>query len=307
MTRKHGKLTAKKVVITSFLANIFDVLINLIIAAISGSVVVLSQALEGGADLIASGFLVWGVSRSKKPPDHKHPFGYGREIYFWAFLAAMSTFIITATLAFYFGLKRFLNPEPLEGIFLAYLAVAISIGTNGYSLSLGSRRLLGKNKLKSIRSVFTNSALIETKTTFVLDLMGTLASILGLIALVLYGLTGNSRFDGLGAMAIGITLAVLALFIIEAAKDLLVGRSAGPEVEDKIRKITESFTKVVRVLDLRTLHIGNEKLLVNMEVHLKDGLTTDEIELLIDNIERKIKKRIPSAKSIHIELESPDV
>jgi cation diffusion facilitator family transporter len=300
-------ITSQKVIVVSFLVDISDVAVNIIVALLSGSVVMLSQALEGGADLLASGLMLVGVKLSKKPSDKKHPFGYGRELYFWTFLSALATFIITAGASFYFGLQRFLSPEPVENIWLAYLALIFAIGTNGYSMTLSKRRLLGQKPIEEIWDTFKNSAFIETRTTLILDLMGTLASILGLLALIFYSISGDQRFDGLGSMAIGITLAVLALFIIKGAKDLLVGQSASPEVEEKIEKTAMTFPSVVKVLDLRTLHIGNERLLVSMEVHIADRLTTDDIECLVDEIEKAIREEVPSATNIHIELETPDV
>jgi cation diffusion facilitator family transporter len=301
------KISSEKVVLTSFLVDVSDVVINLSVTFLSGSVVMLSQALEGLADLLATGFLLIGIRRAKLPSDKKHPFGYGRELYFWTFLSALITFTLTAGVSFYFGLKRYLTPELIRNLSLAYLALAIAIVTNAYSMFLSLRRLLGGKPLSHIWKAFTHSALIETKTTLILDAMGTIASIFGLIALFLYKQTGNLRFDGLGAMAIGITLAVLALFIIKGAKDLLVGQGASPEVEEKIIEAAKSYPAVKSIIDLRTLHIGTNKLLVNMEVHLADRLTTDEIEILIDKIENQIKKEVPTATNIQIELETPDI
>lgn len=304
--KKGTRVPIEKVVSTSFVVDISDVLINTFVAAISGSIVMFSQALEGAADLLASGLLLIGVKRAQLPSDKKHPFGHGREVYFWTFLSGLATFGLTATLSFYLGLQRFLKPQPIENIHLAFLALIISIFSNGYSFSLSFRRLLGKRGILQIAEVFKHSALIETKTTFVLDLMGVVASILGLIALFTYGLAGDLRFDGVGAMAIGISLAFFAFIILRGAKELLVGQSASPETEEKIKKAVLAYAQVQKVLDLRTLLIGPDRLLVNLEVHLKDELTTDEIEALIDKIERKIKKEVPAARHIQIELETPE-
>jgi cation diffusion facilitator family transporter len=289
------------------LVGVSDVLINILIYIFSGSVVMLSQALQGGADLFTSGFLVLGIKRSKKPSDRRHPFGYGRELYFWTFLSSLTIFTVTSGTAFHSGYKRFLMPEPIEHLLLVILALAIGIVTNGYSMSLSFKRLLGGKPLTSIVKIFLNSALIETKTTFILDLMGTIAPILGLISVSLYIITGYRGFDGIGAMAVGMTLAVLAFFIVKGAKDLLVGQAASAEVEEKIWRVTKKDPNVRDILDLRTLHIGNERLLINMELHLSDELTTDEIEVLVDKIEKEIKDEIPSATNIQIELETPDV
>ena len=305
--KKKSQITSEKVVLTSFIVDLVDVVAGITVTILSGSVVMVSQTLEGAADLLATGLLLLGVKRSKRPSTRKHPFGHGRELYFWTFLAALLTFIITAGASFYLGLKRFLYPEPVTNIGLACLVLLVTIFTNGYATSLSLKRLLRKKSISNLWSVFNRSAFIETKTTLVLDVMGTTASILGLVSLVLYVKTGDLRFDGLGAMAIGVTLAILVLFIIKGAKDLLVGQAALPETEEKIIKTAELFPTVEKVLDLRTLHIGTGRLLVNMEVHLINKLTTDEIELLIDNIKNEIKKDVPQATDIQIELETPDI
>lgn len=307
MERQIKKITSEKVVVTSFVVSVSDVVMNIVLAIITGSVVMLSQALEGIADLITAGFLLVGVKRAKLPSDREHPFGYGRELYFWTFLAALIIFTITASASFYFGYKRYFNPEPISNLPLAYAALILAIFSNGYSMSLSLKRLLGTRKIKAVWQTFTDSALIETKTVFVIDLMGTTASFLGLSSLILYQISGNIRFDGIGGMIIGLTLAVLALFIIKGARDLLIGQAASAETEEKIIKAAETDPNVRKVLDLRTLQIGNNKLLVNMEIHLADEMETDEIEVLIDKIETEIRKQVPSATNIQIELETPDV
>lgn len=111
--RKKGKRTKsislERVVFTSFLVDVSDVAINVTVALFSGSVTMLSQALEGGADLLSSGLILIGVKSSKRPADKRHPYGYGRELYFWTFLSGLATFGVTATLSFYLGLRRYLT------------------------------------------------------------------------------------------------------------------------------------------------------------------------------------------------------
>lgn len=301
------RVSSDRVVLTSFVVSISDVVLNLVVAWLSGSVIMISQALEGGADLLTAGLLLIGLDRARAPSDRKHPYGHGRELFFWTFLAALATFVITAGASFYFGLQRYREPEAIKNIYLVMAMLMFAVITNGYSMNLSLKRLLGERSFSHLWIVFKDSALIETKTTFVIDLMGTAASILGLISLLLYTLTDNYRFDGVGAMAIGVTLGILAFFIIESAKDLLVGQSAPPQVEEKIIKIATSLPKVNKVLDLRTIYIGSEKLLINMEVHLQDRMETDEIEKLIDKIKEDIKKEIPAASHVQIELETPDL
>ena len=128
--------------------------------------------------------------------------------------------------------------------------------------------------------------MVETKTTFILDLMGSVASLVGTLALLIYVITGDIRFDGIGAIIIGIVLAVLAFLLLMGIRDLLVGRSASAETEAKIRDAALTVPEVDKVLDLKTLHVGSEKLLVNLEVNMDNDLNTDELEKLMAQIER---------------------
>ena len=129
---------------------------------------------------------------------------------------------------------------------------------------------------------------------------------MGIIALGFYEVTGDLRFDGLGAVLIGIVLAFLAYLLLLGVRDLLIGKRASPETEAKIRKAALSVEEVREVLGLKTLHIGSEKLLVNLEVHMQSRLTTRELEKLIDKIKQRIELEVPSVKYMQVELETPD-
>lgn len=299
-------ITARKVLITSFLVDLLDVVLNLVIAVLTGSVVMIAEALQGGADLLAAGFLIIGLARSNAPPDKLHPFGHGRELYFWTLLSSLVMLTITASFSFYLGLQRFLEPEKIENLYLAYLVLMIAILTNGYALSLSFKRLTKGHSPYSILSRFFRTSYIETKTAFILDLMGSSSAFLGLVALIIYGLTGNLRFDGIGAMLIGTSLAGLSFLLLLNIKEFLIGKSASSKTESKIRRAALKTPEVKEVLDLKTLHIGPEKLLINMEVHLEDDLTTDQIEKLIDKIKSQVQKEVPQVHHIQVELETPN-
>ncbi|HKC14369.1 MAG TPA: cation diffusion facilitator family transporter [Patescibacteria group bacterium] len=297
------KLTARRIILTSFVVDALDVVLNFFVAILSGSVIMVTQVLEGVADMSASGFLLVGLSRSMRKEDKNHPFGYGREIYFWTLLSALIMFGITSTLSFYLGYRRFTQPVVVHDTNLALLVLAVTLFTNGYAFLLSLKRLLRNRSLKSIIKIFYRSSLVETKTTFTLDLMGTTASFLGLVALFVYSITGDGRFDGIGAMVIGANLAVLSIFLVLGIKDLLIGRSASLETEEKIKTAALSVEKVDKISDLKTLHLGSEKLLVSLDVDIKGGLRKKELERIIGEIELKIKKVIPSAKYVFVELE----
>src|SRR5688500_3193862 len=172
---KH--ISAKRTIMTSFLVDGIDIGLNVSMMIVTGSVVLLAEALEGGSDMLASGLLWIGLGISKRRPDKSHAFGFGKALFSWTLLSAMIMLVFGAGLSFYFGLKRFLEPHAIEYIGLAYLALSISIITNGYALSIATRRLLHKQPLKKLWHVFINSTHVETKNTFILDLTGTSAAV----------------------------------------------------------------------------------------------------------------------------------
>jgi len=300
-----GAVSEQRVLITTFLVDLLDVVINLVVAIMTGSVVLLAEFFQGLADLTAAGLLLIGHKRSKKRADKRHPFGYGKEVYFWTLISAVVMMTFTATASFYFGLMRFLDPEEIDRLWLGYLTLGITLATNLYAFTLSSSRLKKSKSFMQLPKLFHGSDDVTVKNALVLDLMGTTAAVSGLISLLLYQFAGEKRFDGIGAMFIGISTCVLAVVLVTSLRGLLVGERAAPEVEEKITKAALDIHEVKDVLDLRTMQIGLDKLLVNIEVHIEDGLSTDEIEKLTDKIKERLLEKVPSVKYVQVELETP--
>jgi len=282
-----------------------DAAINLVVAILTGSAVMLAEFFQGLADLTAAGLLLVGHKRSKKRPDKRHPFGYGKEVYFWTLVSAVVMMTLTATASFYFGLMRFLEPEEIDRLWLGYATLAITLATNLYAFSLSSRRLSKNMPFTQLPKLFLNSGDVTVKNALVLDLMGTTAAVSGLVSLLLYQFAGEKRFDGLGAMFIGVSTAVLAFVLVTSLRGLMVGESAAPEIEEKISKAALSIREVKEVLDLKTMQIGLDKLLVNIEVNVDDNLHTDELEALTDKIKNRLIEKVPSIRHVQVELETP--
>jgi len=304
--KEKPKISILRVALTSFVVDISDVGLNLLVAMLTGSVVVVTQVIAGLADMTASGLTVVGVVRSKKPADKKHPFGYGREVYFWALLAGLFMFMISAVASFWFAWNRFVNPHIVNNLWMAAVVTLVGVVTNGYALTLAVRRLLKHREFSKLAYVFLNSSLIETKTVLVMDLTGTLSSALGLVALWLYSFTGEPRYDALGGMAIASLMAILAFALLLNVRELIIGRSTSGENEERIMKAVLEVAGVIKIVDLRTLIIGSEKLMAHVEVHVEDGLTTDEIERLIDKIQKHVSEKVESVKLVQVEIETPD-
>ncbi len=198
-------ITARRVVLTSFFVDLLDIILNVTVAILTGSVVMMAELFQAIADLISSAFLLVGL---KRPINEK---------VFWTTLSAIMMLCFASTMSFYFGLERFLHPEKIQNIFIAYTALLIAVASNGYAFFISLKRIFaGKHFSGFIEAarVFRKSKMIMTKNTFILDLMGASSALTGLVALILYQQTGEMRFDGLGAMGIGIILAVLSIDLL---------------------------------------------------------------------------------------------
>lgn len=196
------QITAKRVILTSFFVDLLDIAVNLYVAFITGSVVMLAELLQGISDLIASGLLLIGLKRPKK------------ETAFWTLVSAFIMLGLASSLSIYFGVKRFQNPEEITHIPLAYASLVIGFISNSYAFFLSAKRIVKGGSFFSLLSAFRDSKFIMTKNTFVLDLMGASAALVGLVALIFYHTSGEMRFDGLGAIGIGVILALLSLNLI---------------------------------------------------------------------------------------------
>jgi cation diffusion facilitator family transporter len=301
-----SKVSDVRVVLTSFVVSIFDVALNLLVALVTGSTVMLSQALQGLSDLITGGILFMGVKRSKRQSDNKFQFGYGREIFFWVLIAGIVMFGGTGLVSVLLGYNQIVKPEEIENIWLAIAMLVVGFSTNFYAFRLSLVRLKQHSRSGSLWRHLISSSIVETKATFIIDFLGTLAAVIGFVSLVISLITGNEQFDGLGSIAIGLAMMVGAILLMKDVRDLIVGKSVDKDTSRRIIRAATSIDGVNKVLDLRTMYLGSEKLLVILEVHIQDDLDTDTIEKITDIIKTKVQRLVPIAQHIQIEIETPD-
>ncbi|HIA91687.1 TPA: cation diffusion facilitator family transporter [Candidatus Saccharibacteria bacterium] len=302
---KKQTISQKRAVGTSFAVSVGDVLFNLFVGFITGSAVMFSQALQGLSDLVTAGILFFGVTQSEKAADKQHPLGYGREVFFYVLVAGLFMFVGTGLFSLFLGLQQVIDQQPIDTIWLALVTLSFGLFTNGYSFNL-SRKRLGINFLKRRdRTKLVSSSLVETKATLLVDSLGTASALFGLVAIGLYLITGSVIFDGIGAMIVGVSMMVTSALLVYDAKSLIVGRAITPAMQKAIVAACTKLDGVNEVLDLKTLHLGSGKLLIILEIHFVDDLTTNEIEVLSDKIKTAVKKKIPQANTVQVEAETP--
>ena len=300
-------LSDKKVVATSLGVSTSDVTLNFIVGLITGSQTMIAQALQGLSDLVTASVLFIGVNRADKKPDAKHPLGYGREVFFWVLIAGMFMFMGTGFISFYLGYQQIVDPQAIDTVGLAFAMLTFGLLTNIYAFSRSVKRLqqVGKGKA-AWKHQLLGSSLVETKATFTLDFLGSVSAFFGLVALGMFVITDDARFDGVGGILVGVSMMAAAVALIADVRGLIVGRTAPPATQKKIEQIVEKHKHVRDVLDLRTIFMGSSKMLILIEVHLDDGLDTDKIEKILDEIKADVSSQIPGAYHIQVEVETPD-
>lgn len=281
--------STKRILLTSFIVDIGGLIINAIAAVLTGSAIMIVAALEGFAGLCSVGLLLFGNRRANKRATKLHPFGYGKELYYWSTIAAFVIVGIVAVLAFRFGYQHFMEGT-VERTGLVFAALGIALVTNLYSLWHSFGKLLEDQPARNVLKVFISSPLIAPKNALVLDTMGSFAAGIGLVAMTIYVLTGNAAFDGIGAMAMGILLLCSAVMLLLSVRSLVMGQSAPKEMERKLRDAARAVPEVRHILGMRTIMVGSDKMLVNVEVHLRDGLTTDEVEDAVARVRDAMEK-----------------
>lgn len=281
--------STKRALTTSVAVDIFCLLLNSTVAAVTGSAIMLVAAMEGFAGLASAAILLLSVRRGSKRATKLHPFGYGRELYYWSTLAAFVIVGITASVAIRIGYGHLLDSTNLRYTYLIYIALALSCGANFYSWWLSVKHLLDGQPFTSLYKTFMESPLIASKNTVVLDAMGSGGALVGLLFASLYGLKGVLPLDGVGAMLMGVVLGATALLLLISVRSLIVGQSAPRELERRIRDAAREIPEVKHILAMRTLMVGSDKLLVNIDVHFKDDLNTNRIEAAVAKVKTAVE------------------
>jgi cation diffusion facilitator family transporter len=256
------------------------------------------------ADTSNQGLLLLGGKRAQRIADDRHQFGYGRERYFWSFVVAMVLFTLGGLYSIYEGVVKLRDPHELTSIgwAIGVLVVAIVLEAFSFRTAIGEAR-----KVKGTRQwwqYIRNSRSPELPVVLLEDAGALIGLLLALIGVGLAAITGNVIWDALGTLSIGALLIVIAGFLTVEMKSLLIGEAATDTDIDAIRRAVEASPDVVRVIDLKTQHIGPEELLVAGKLEFTESLSTKELATAIDVTETSIRAAIPWAGRIYLE---PDV
>ncbi|MFM1967066.1 MAG: hypothetical protein RL134_2791 [Actinomycetota bacterium] len=293
-----------KAVIAALLANLGIAISKFVAFAFTGSSSMLSEAIHSVADSGNQVLLLVGNKRSRKAPDAQHPFGYGRRRYVYGFIVAIVLFLVGGLFSLYEGFHKFQHPEDLSDAWIAFLVLGIAIVLEGFSFRTAVREA---NRARGKRSLFRflrDARQPELPVILLEDLGALVGLVFALFGVSMAVVTGDGRWDGLGAMAVGTLLVVIAVFLAFEMAAMLVGESALPEEDAAIRAALASSPLVDRVIHVRTLHVGPDELLVGAKIAIGKSDTGQDIADGIDDAEARLRAAVPTAVYVFIE---PDI
>jgi len=294
-------------VLGALFANALIAVLKLVAALLTGSSGMMAEALHSFADTANQVFLLLGLRFYKRPASEKHPFGHGKERFFWSFIAAVFIFGVGATYATYEGIVKLSHPHRPERVVWAYAVLALSFVLEAASISLAIYQEIKEAHSEGVGffEYLRQSKDPTAKTVLLEDSAALLGILIAAAGLYLterqFGPGSGAFWDGVASICIGVILAVVAFVLARTSRALLLGEAANPHEIEAITKAIESHPNVVKVVELLTMHLAPKEILINAHVKLRDGITTEEIESTIEQVEERIRRAEPKVEKIFLE------
>ena len=283
------QVAPRRVVYAALAGNLAIAMIKFLAAAFTGSSAMLSEAVHSLVDTINELLLLYGLRRADRRPDISHPFGYGRELYFWSFIVALSVFALGAGVSLYEGINHLQNPVPMDRPVLNYLVLIASFICEAASWRVGFRAFRASKGTLGYMGAFRAS---KDPSTFIVlfedsaALIGLIIAAAGISCALMFH---QPRYDGLASIGIGLVLATASILLARETKGLLIGEPALPLVRDSILRIATADPDVRQANGVLTVQMGPNQVLAALSAEFNAGLNTHQIELCIGRIEIAIK------------------
>ncbi|MCS6912548.1 MAG: cation diffusion facilitator family transporter [Myxococcales bacterium] len=296
----------QRVVVIALVVNLLIAGFKFVTAGISRSTAMLAEAVHSLADSANQVFLLIGMRRSVRPPDARHPFGYGTETYFWAFIVAGSIFLIGAVVSIWEGVEKlwqiYHGTHRGHGdVRWALLVLGVSIVLELVSLRAALvefRHLTGGRGLRRTLEDARDPTVLTVLFEDVAALFGLIAALCGVL---LTYLTGQPIWDALASVVVGLALAVVAIVLGRDSKSLLIGEAVPADEQRQIIELVAAWPDVLAVVHLRTLHIGPKEVLAALKLRFRRDLTIDDLEQSINGLEAALRNAFPHLRRIYIE------
>lgn len=291
---------SRLILFAALAANLGIAVAKFVAAAVSGSSAMLTEGFHSVVDSLNQLLLLYGQKRASRPPDDRHPLGYGRELYFWSFVVAILIFSTGAGLSIYEGVRHIRHPEPMRTPWINYAVLAVSLLLEAASWAIAVREF---SVAKGDQGWWEAVRRSKDPPSFIV-LFEDSAAMFGLFVagagVSLSLATGDPRWDGAASVVIGLALAVVALALARESKDLLIGEPADPLLEAAVRAAVDRRPEVTGVNEITTIHIGPRNIFVGLSVDFEDRVPVGRVEAMIAEAETELRERWPSIRAIYI-------
>ncbi len=294
-------MRSQVVIIATLVLNGALFALNLDVALLSGSRAVLAQAIYSVTDLLGAALLLWGLYASRLPADYRHPFGRGKERFYWALVSIVVTFTVAGIVALTTGIDQVASPVAISHIGEALLVVGATLAVSAIGIAVTLREL---RRSQQTLQAFLESRHIGLKSVFYQDVVSIIGCLVAFTALVVVYRTGQYAADGAAAIIEGVLLVITGLVLTLESRGLLIGQALDPEEARTILSVVERNPRVSKVRALQSMVLGPDDALLALRVNFHDGLTTDQIEATIDEVTLALQQSHPVLRHIVIEPES---
>lgn len=291
---------SKKVIYAAILGNLLIAATKFIAAFFTGSSAMLSEGVHSLVDTGNGALLLYGLRRAARPADKSHPFGHGRELYFWSFIVALLVFAVGAGVSFYEGVIHIMRPEPVANPIVNYVVIGLAMIFEGASwfVALKEFRTM-KGKLGYVEAV-QESKDPSVFTVLFEDTAALLGLIIALVAISAAQIFDMPALDGVGSIGISIILAATAIFLARESKGLLMGEAALPEVEQQILDLANRDPDIQKANGVLTVHMGPKQIVAGLSVEFEDHIQAPQIEACVERLEAALKTANPDIVTLFV-------
>ena len=301
--QSHAKLS----IYAALVSNLAIAATKFVAATLTGSSAMLSEGVHSLVDTANELLLLYGLKRAARPADLNHPFGHGRELYFWSFIVALLVLVAGAAVAFYEGVNHVLYPEPMRNPLMNYIVLGASFAFESASWWVGLKAFRASKGRQGYVDGFRNS---KDPSTFIVLFEDTAALIGLLIAaagIAAAQVLNAPRLDGAASIGIALVLLVSSLFLARETKALLIGEPAGPQLRDAILGIASADPGIRRANGALTVQLGPRQVVAALSVEFQEALSTAQIEECVNRVEAAIKHAFPDIVTLFVKPQSAEI
>jgi cation diffusion facilitator family transporter len=303
--RRAGRASSKNIVIVALIGNVLVAASKVGAALWTGSAAMASEAIHSIVDTSNEILLLYGIQRAERKPDLDHPFGHGREIYFWSFVVSLLIFALGAGFSIYEGVSRVWHPQPIRSPLVSYVVLALVFLFEGMSWLYSLRQFRQAKGDFGFLEAFTLSKDPTSFMTLFEDSVALLGVLIAAAATFTAVATGNPEFDGIGSIAIGLILGATSLFLARESKSLLIGEAAYPSIRRSILALANAQPSCLKANGLITVQLGPNQVVAMLSLEFSDVLRAPEIEDAVISLETKVRAENPEIVALFVKPQTP--